>query len=46
MQLKRNDYKEIIRDVVGVLPYWNEATAIAGVPDEVTEKIAKKFRVI
>ena len=45
MQLKRNDYKEIIREVLDVLPYWKDAAAIAGVPEESADRMAQMFRV-
>ena len=45
MQLNRNDYKEIIREVLEVIPYWKEAAAMAGIQGKTADEIAKMFSV-
>ena len=39
------NYKEIIREVLDVLPYWKDAAAIAGVPEESADRMEEMFRV-
>ena len=44
MQLKRNDYLEVLKEVQSVIPYWEEAAHDAGVADGTADAIASTFR--
>ena len=44
MQLKRNDYLEVLKEVQSVIPYWEETAHNAGVADGTANAIASTFR--
>ena len=44
MNLKRNEYLDVLKEVQDTIPYWEEASERAGVPSGTANGIARMFR--